>query len=216
MMTDKPTCADATLLTWTSPSEVNDMMFDVRAPGVTGLAMALLRPRAKGRDNSVLSLAYAKLNPIEPGAASPTTRCGMPTTARDHRLALATGVADPVSIERLLCDYDRAVPEHQRLLAAVMTIKFERDRPLHDQFDAVTTWVALDLARARQLTCVSVLHVPGDQLATEMPHAHVVVCARRHHASGWADVHEELNEDAHAIWAQRWLDFNTAWRRMPG
>lgn len=215
-MTVKMMDADAHLLPWTSPGEVNDMMFDVRAPGVTGLALALLRPRAKGCDNSVLGLAYAKLNPIEPDAASPRTRCGMPTTARDHRLALAPGVADPVSIERLLCDYDRAVPEHQRLLAAVMTIKFDRDCPLHDQFDAVTTWVALDLARARQLTCLTVLHAPGDQLATEMPHAHVVVCSRRQHASGWADVHEELSEDAHAIWAQRWLDFADAWRRKPG
>ena len=107
---------------WASPSEASDMMFDVRQPGVTGLGYALLRPRSKGQERSLSRLAFAKMNPIEPGPTSPHTRCGMPTTARDHRLLLAPGVADPVSLERLFADYDAAVPEHQRLLAAVLTL----------------------------------------------------------------------------------------------
>ncbi len=153
------------LQVWASPSEASDMMFDVRQPGVTGLGYALLRPRSKGQERSLSRLAFAKMNPIEPGPTSPHTRCGMPTSARDHRLLLAPGVADPVSLERLFADYDAAVPEHQRLLAAVLTLPFVCGEPLHDQFDKVTTWAMLHLARARQLTSLAVLHAPGDQLA---------------------------------------------------
>ncbi len=203
------------LKVWASPSEASDMMFDVRQPGVTGLGYALLRPRSKGQERSLSRLAFAKMNPIEPGPTSPHTRCGMPTTARDHRLLLAPGVADPVSLERLFADYDAAVPEHQRLLAAVLTLPFVRDEPLHDQFDKVTTWAMLHLARARQLTSLAVLHAPGDQLAAEAPHAHIVVFSRIHHACGWAQLHPDLAESEHGPWAERWLDFCEAWRRRP-
>jgi len=191
------------------------MVFDVRQRGVTGLGYGLLRPRSKGQERSVSRLAFAKMNPIEPGPASSHTRCGMPTTARDHRLILAPGVADPVSLERLLDDYDATVAEHQRLLAAVLTLPFNRDEPLHDQFDKVVTWAMLHLARGRQLTSLAVLHAPGDQLAVEPPHAHIMVLGRVHHVCGWGHVHPDLAESEHATWAMRWGNFCEAWRNKP-
>lgn len=56
----------AELLMWVSPSEAADMVYDVREEGVDGLGYALLRPRRNGRDNTTPSLAYAKLNQVEP------------------------------------------------------------------------------------------------------------------------------------------------------
>lgn len=207
---------------WASPGEASDMMFDVRQPGVTGLGYALLRPRSKkgqersvGQDRSMSRLAYAKMNPIKPGPTSARTRCGMQTTARYYRLLLAPGVADPMSLNKLLADYDEAVPEHQRLLAAVLTLPFKRYEPLHDQFDKATTWAMLHLARARQLTSLAVLHAPGDQLCLENPHAHLVVFGRIHQVCGWGAVHPDLTESAHGAWAERWLDFCEAWCRKP-
>lgn len=203
----------ATTQTWLNPSKAANLVQHAREDGVTALGYGLLR---SARTNiTTLDLAFAKLNPIEPGPTSPHTRCGWPTTARDHRLLLAPGVADPVSIERLFGDYDLATPEHQDVLAAVFTIAFDRDRPLHDSFDAVIAWAMLDLARDRHLTCLAVLHAVNDQLSNLQQHAHILTLCRRHHASGWAAVHDDLNEDAHALWADRWLSFEAAWRRKP-
>ena len=184
---------------WASPGEASDMMFDVRQPGVTGLGYMLLRPRSKGQERSMSRLAFAKMNPIKPGLTSPRTRCGMQTTARDYRLLLAPGVADPMSLNKLL--------------AAVLTLPFKRDEPLHDQFDKAITWAMLH--RARQLTSLAVLHAPGDQLGLASPHAHLVVFARIHQVCGWGAVHPDLTESAHGAWAERWLDFCEAWCRKP-
>ena len=206
----------AALPTWIAPGEAADRVYDVRDAAGAGLGFALLRPRRSGHDNSVMQFAFAKLNPVAPTDASPRTRCGWPTTARDHRLVLAPGVADPASLERLLGDYDAATAEHQRLLAAVLTVPFDRDRPLHDQFDQLVAFAMTHVAFDRHLTSLAVLHAPGDQLAEEQPHGHLLVLARTQHACGWASVHPELNEDEHAAWADEWTRFGEGWRRLAG
>ena len=201
---------------WIAPGEAADRVYDVRAEDAAGLGFALLRPRRAGHDNSVTQLAFAKLNPVEPGHTSPRTRCGWLTTARDHRLVLAPGVADPISLERLLADYDAATAEHQRLLAAVLTMKFDRDRPLHEQFDQLIAFAMMHVALDRRLTSIAVLHAPGDQLATEGPHGHLLILSRVHQASGWQGVHPELAESEHAAWSEEWTRFGEGWRRLRG
>ncbi len=204
----------AALPIWIAPGEAADRVYDVRAQDASGLGFALLRPRRSGHVNSVAQFAFAKLNPVEPDDNSPRTRCGWPTTARDHRLVLAPGVADPVSIEQLLDDYDAAVAEHQRLLAAVLTVPFDRDRPLHDQFDQLVAFAMMHVALDRHLTSLAVLHVPGDQLADEAPHGHLLVLGRTHRVCGWGPLHPELAEGEHAAWAEEWTRFGEGWRRL--
>ncbi len=201
---------------WIAPGEAADRVYDVRADDAAGLGFALLRPRRGGLDNSVTQLAFAKLNPVEPTDTSLRTRYGWPTTARDHRLVLAPGVADPVSLERLLSDYDAATAGHQRLIAAVLTVKFDRDRPLHEQFDQLVAFAMMHVALDRRLTSLAVLHAPGDQLAGEAPHGHLLILARVHQASGWQGVHPELAESEHAAWADEWTRFGEGWRRLRG
>lgn len=204
----------ASLQIWASPSEAADMVFDVREKGVTTLGFALLRPRRNGCTNTVSTLAYAKLNPVEPGSTSLRTRCGWPTTARDHRLMLAPGVADPISLEQLFASYDTATAEHQRLLAAVLTVAFDRDRPLHDAFDELLAFAMAHVARTLRLTSLAVLHAPGDQLADEQPHGHLLILARAHTAAGWGALHPDLAESAHRGWADDWGRFSEGWRRL--
>ena len=201
---------------WIAPGDAADRVYDVRAEDAAGLGFALLRPRRGGHDNSVTQLAFAKLNPVEPTDASSRTRCGWPTTARDHRLMMAPGVADPVSLERLLTDYDASTSEHQRLLAAVLTVKFDRDRPLHEQFDRLLAFAMMHVALDRRLTSLAVLHAPGDQLASEAPHGHLLMLARVHQASGWQCAHPELAESEHAAWAAEWTRFSKGWQRLRG
>ena len=197
---------------WLSPSKAANLVQHVREDDGTTLGYALLKPRRS--ESTTLNLAFAKLNPIEPEDTSPRTRCGWPTTARDHRLVLAPGVADPVSLERLLGDYDAATAEHQRLLAAVLTVKFERDKPLHEQFDQLVAFAMIHVALDRRLTSLAVLHAPGDQLSGEAPHGHLLILARIHQASGWQGVHPELAESEHAAWADEWTRFGEGWRRL--
>lgn len=107
---------------WLSPSAVMDTLFDVREPGCEEVGYALLRPRAKQKSNSAAALIGAKLAPVEPDSTARTTACGIPVTARQHRLVLARGVGD-MALATLLDDYDRAVRPHQRLLAGVLTVR---------------------------------------------------------------------------------------------
>jgi hypothetical protein len=164
-MTTKKT---AVTTTWQSPSDVMDTLFDVREPGCDGVGFALLRPRAKRKVNSVAGLIGAKLSPIKPAANTPTTPCGMPVTARDHRVVLARGVAD-ISLTQLLEDYDAATRPHQRLLAAVVTVRGDEDMPTHDLLDMAATYATIHLARGRRLTSVGALHTPGDELSRALP-----------------------------------------------
>jgi hypothetical protein len=186
----------------------------VREEGATALGYALLRPRRNDRANSVATLAFAKLNPVEPGPTSPRTRCGWPATARDYRLLLAPNVADPTSLERLFVDYDAATLDHQRLLAAVLTVAFGADQPLHDGFDELTAFAMAHVGRTLRLTSLAVLHAPGDQLAAKQPHGHLLILARTHTAAGWGALHPDLTESAHRDWADDWSRFSEGWRRL--
>ena len=202
-------------LTWTSPSAAMDMVYDVREDGVGGLDLALLRPRAKGADNTLARLLGAKLQPMKPEPGSWTTPCGWPVTARDHRLVLAAGAPDPVSLTRLVGDYDAAVRPQQRLLAAVLTMRFEADQPVHEAMAAATAFATFRLARERRLTSVVVLHTPGVELAHAAAHSHIVVFARTHRQSGWGPVDADLTDQAHAKWADEWRSFLEIWNKLP-
>ena len=203
----------AVTTTWQSPSEVMDTLYDVREPGCDGVGFALLRPRAKQKANSVAALVSAKLSPIKPAANTPTTTCGMPVTARDHRVVLARGVAD-TSLTRLLSDYDAAVRPHQRLLAAVITVRGDEDMPAHDLLDMAATYATIHLARGRRLTSVVALHTPGNELSRALQHAHICILSRQHAPSGWLAEHEDLTDTAHSLWAEEWAGFRAGWDRL--
>lgn len=203
----------AVTMTWQSPTEVMDTLYDVREPGCDEVGFALLRPRAMQKANRVTTLIGVKLSPIKPAANTPTTACGMPVTARDHRVVLARGVAD-ASLTRLLNDYDAAVHPRQRLLAAVITVRGDKDMPAHDLLDMAATYATIHLARGRRLTSVVALHTPGDELSRALQHAHICILSRQHAPSGWLAEHEDLTDTAHSLWAEEWAAFRAGWERL--
>jgi hypothetical protein len=135
------------------------------------------------------------------------------TTARDHRVILAAGAPD-APLTRLLDDYDAAVRPHQRLLAAVLTLRCASDQPLHDLFDAATAFTAMQIARRRRLSSVIIAHAPGDELSDAAPHVHICLLARRHGPSGWGAVDADLTDTAHQAWCDEWQGFNAAWQNI--
>ncbi|WP_298089161.1 hypothetical protein [uncultured Sphingomonas sp.] len=198
---------------WLSPSAVMDMLYDVREPGCEELGYALLRPRAKQKANSVTALIRAKMAPVEPTSASPATGCGIPVTARQHRLMLARGVGD-MGLASLLDEYDRVVRPHQRLLASVLTVRGSISTPIHDLFDMATSYAAIHLACGRSLTSMVVAHAPGDELSRALPHVHICMLARQHLPSGWAAEHPDLADTAHRMWAEEWSAFRNGWEQL--
>ncbi len=198
---------------WLSPSAVMDTLFDVREPGCEELGYALLRPRAKHKANSATALIRAKMAPVEPISAARMTACGIPVTARQHRLVLARGVGD-MALAPLLDEYDQAVRPHQRLLAGVLTVRGAVTQPIHDLFDMATSYAAIHLACGRSLTSVVVAHAPGDELSRALPHVHICMLARQHTPSGWAAEHPDLADTTHRMWAEEWGAFRAGWEQM--
>lgn len=197
---------------WLSPAQVMDMLYDVRQPGCDSIGYALLRPRAKQVANEAGLLIRSKLAPVQPTSTTATTECGIPITARQHRLVLARGVAD-VSLATLLDGYDDAIRSHQRLLAAVLTVRGDQDRPVHDLVDMASSYAAINLACGRALTSVVITHVPGDELSRALPHVHICILARQHTASGWGAEHADLTDTNHALWADEWAKFRNVWEQ---
>lgn len=204
---------NAAVAPWHSPAEVMDMIYDVREPGCEAVGYALLRPRSRQSVNHVMAVFGSKLAPFKPEADAPRTPCGLPVTARDHRLILAQGAPD-TPLWRLLEDYDANVRPHQRLLAAILTIKGEYDMPSHDLLDMASAYAAVHLAGGRRLSTMAVLHVPGDGLSTARQHVHLCVLARQHLPSGWAGEHPDLVDTAHQLWADEISAFRTGWSRI--
>lgn len=198
---------------WLSPTQVMDTLYDVREPGCDAVGYALLRPRAKDVENQAGLLIRSKLAPVRPTSTTATTECGIPITARQHRLVLARGVAD-VSLATLLDGYDDAIRSHQRLLAAVLTVRGDQDRPVHDLVDMASTYAAIHLACRRSLTSVVITHVPGDELSHALPHVHICVLARQHTASGWGAEHPDLTDTQHRLWADEWTAFRDGWEQV--
>ena len=197
---------------WISPAQANDMVFDVRATGCEDIGYALLRPRSKNVPNTVAALLAAKLQPVKPTDGCWHTRCGFPTTARDVRLVLAPGVTDPASIERFVADYDAGTRAHQKLLAAVLTIKFDVDVPLHDNVDLIMFYTMMLIARQRRLSSIVVTHTPSEDLSDAPSHAHIIVLAREHRAgTGFGQLHPDLTDEDHPLWAEEWRGFKKTW-----
>ena len=70
-----------------------------------------------------------------------------------------------------------------------------------------------------RLTSLTVVHMPGDELSARRPHAHCVVLARVHRASGWGELHRDLvANDAQAAFDSEWSAFRDEWapRLAPG
>lgn len=198
-------------LQWTSPAAAMDMVYDDPMGSMEGFSYALLRKRAKGKANTAATLARAKLQPREP--KSLVTAGKWTVTAASHTLVLAPRVADEWNdVETLFGRYDECVTDRQKLLAAVITLRFANDSMGHDMVAAASSFAVERLANARRLSSLLALHLPGAELSARGPHVHLVVLSRAHYPSGFgAECVDLLREDAQELLSKEWSAFKARW-----
>ncbi len=201
---------------WISPSQTMDMMFTDPLGSMEGFSFGLLRKSMRGTPNSVAGFAFAKLNPRQPSATELATRGLWPCTAADAAVALAPGVADIWSDPALLFTrYETELLPDETGALVVLTLRFTLDHTRHDMFDQAYAFALERLARARRLSTMVVLHVPGESVSRSLPHAHLVAIARTHSASGFGAYDEEVFCDAgQRLLFDEWQSFSRLWNRL--
>lgn len=203
---------------WISPATAMQMVYDDPAGGNTDFGFALLRREAKGHSNSVLDLARAKLQPREP-TTQEAKAAELPITTAAHRLVLAPGVGEADDIGAFFKGYDDNAPRRLKLLAVVMTMRFDNDVMVHDMMSAAGSYAEMILARQHRLSSLVVCHRPGEGLSARAPHAHVLCLSRTHRPSGFAEQNALFKgeaSDLHCNFMGEWRSFRTAWDRIAG
>lgn len=200
-------------LPWISPADADDMVFDDPMGSPPDFGFALLRAAAKGKRNATAHLARAKLQPSKPDDAAWGSDGFWPITCTTSRLVPAPGVAiEPDALETVFAGYDARVKPHQKLLATVLTMRFDHGWQPADILSIVGAYALRHLALERRLTSLTVVHMPGDELSARRPHAHCVALARVHRASGWGELHRDLvAKDAQMTFQTEWEAFRDEW-----
>ena len=202
---------------WISPAGAVAMLSNDPAGGDEDFGFSTLKLDGRKQRNSVLDLARAKLQPREPTAAE-AAASSLPVTARDYRLVLAPLVPDTGDIGQLYSSYDAKAPERLTVLAAVLTMKFDRDALVHDMMSAVSTYAEMILARQRRLSSLVVMHMPSDGMSGRAPHIHVLCATRVHRPAGFCEVHPVFEGEmttVHATFRDEWRAFKARWDSIP-
>ena len=142
----------------------------------------------------------------------------LPVTAHDYRLVLAPLVPDTGDLELLYGGYDAKAPDRLKVLAAVLTMKFDRDALVHDMMSAVTAYAEMILARKRRLSSLVVMHMPSDGMSARAPHIHVLCTTRVHRPAGFCEVHSVFEGEiasVHAEFRDEWRGFKECWDKIP-
>jgi hypothetical protein len=198
---------------WISPAGAMAMVYDDPAGYATDFGFALLR-----RPHKVLDLARAKLQPREP-TIKEVKAAALPITASAHRLVLAPLVHEPKSIEDFFAGYDEAVLARQKLLAVVLTMRFEPDSMVHDVLSAVSSYAELILAQQRRVSSLVVVHRPGEAGSPRAVHAHILAPVLTHRPGGYCEVNACFQGDTaklHTAFLEEWRTFRSAWDRGRG
>ena len=202
-----------TPLPWISPAEADGMVYDDPDGSSADFGFALMRPKAKGKQNLTADLARAKLQPSRPADADWQADGLWPITCTTSRVVPAPGVPlEPDALEAIFHGYDARIKPHQRLLAVVLTMRMDHDWQPADILSLVGGYALERLALERRLTSMTVVHMPGDELSARRPHAHIVVLARVHRASGWGALHPDLTaKNAQAAFQAEWEAYRDTW-----
>jgi hypothetical protein len=203
----------STPLPWISPAEADGMVYDDPDGSTPDFGFALCRPNAKGKQNLTADLARAKLQPSRPADADWQENGLWPITCTTSRVVPAPGVPlEPDALEDIFHGYDAKIKSHQRLLAVVLTMRLDHDWLASDILSLVGGYALERLALERRLTSMTVVHMPADELSARRPHAHVVVLARVHRASGWGALHPDLiAKSAQAAFQAEWETYRDTW-----
>ncbi|NNM78615.1 hypothetical protein HJG53_17135 [Sphingomonas sp. ID1715] len=201
---------------WISPSVVMDMMFNDPLGSMEDFSFSMLRTSMRGKPTSAAALAFAKLNPREPVQADEPVAGSWPATTAMSGLALAPGVADEWADPAILFTrYEAGLLAAESASLIVLTLRFSLDHTRHDMFDMGHAFATERLARARRLSTLVVLHVPGESDSRSLPHVHLIALARAHSASGFGPYANDIFCDAgQQVLSDEWRAFAKRWNTM--
>jgi len=109
------------------------------------------------------------------------------------------------------------VPVRLKLLAVILTMRFDENAMVHDVMSAVGSYAEMILARQRRISSLVVVHRPGEELSARPIHAHVLALARTHRPAGFSELHRSFqgqSEKLHSTFLDEWRGFRDAWDRV--
>jgi hypothetical protein len=137
---------------------------------------------------------------------------GKGVTAYDHELLLPTTAPDLLRKLHVLVElYESQLLPDQNDLLGITTVRFDHDRPCHQQWELARGWAHAALT-ARGLPVVVVHHLPGLAGRRHKPHCHLLWPVRILHGSTFSSFSELAGPGAKAILAAEWA----AWLKAKG
>jgi hypothetical protein len=198
---------------WISPNEASDMVFTDPQGPMDDFSFGLLRRQLRGKPNSVTTFARAKLQPRRPDDTDRIASALWPITAAAWAVVLAPGVSDDLAMPELLFPrYEAELIAWEKVMLISVTLRFPDAASRHDIVDQVRTFATLRLARARGLTSMIVLHMPGEMASANAPHCHIVTLAREHRPYGFGAYAADLIvNEGQTILFEEWIRFQRSW-----
>lgn len=197
---------------WLSPSVAANMVFLDPAGPMENFSFGVLRRELRGVANDPVLYARAKLQPIRPDAVVAADG-SWPVTAAASALLAAPGVPDGDAVpQRLFPLYRDALLAGENAMLLSLTMRFPEARFRHEMMEEARAFALERLARARRLSTLVTLHVPGEAGSGNLPHAHLVALVREHHAWGFGTyVREVYDKAAQALLFEEWTTHRRRW-----
>jgi hypothetical protein len=197
---------------WMSPSEAVDMLFlDPDGP-MENFSFGILRRELRGKPNDLVAFAQAKLQPVRPTVVPDDA--DWPVTAAAWSLLLAPGVPDEQARPAILFPrYRDELLEREKAMLVTVTLRFPDTGFRHEMMEEARSFAVDRLVRARRLSTLVVLHVPGAAGSANMPHVHLVALAREHHGWGFGPyVRPVTSRGAQTLLFEEWQAHRENWR----
>ncbi len=202
---------------WLSPSETANMVFLDPAGAMENFSFGVLRRELRGTPNDLLLFARAKVQPIRPDPVVAPDG-SWPVTAAAATLLPAPGVPDALSEpQQLFPLYRDTLLIGEKAMLLSLTLRFSEPRFRHEMMEEARAFALDRLVRARKLSTLVALHVPGENGSGNLPHAHLVALVREHHAWGFGSyVREVCDRDAQALLFEEWTQHRKRWAEPAG
>lgn len=202
---------------WLSPSETADMVFIDPQGGLENFSFGILRRQLRGQPNDLVLYARAKLQPVRPDPVVAGDG-SWPVTAAAATLLVPPGIPDAQAVPECLYPVYRAslLPNEPAQLVS-LTLRFPEPRFRHEMLEEARAFALDRLVRARRLSSLVALHVPGENGSGNLPHVHIVAIVRAHHAWGFgAYARDVIDKAAQLRLYAEWREHRQRWAALPG
>lgn len=201
---------------WLSPSETADMVFIDPEGAFENFSFGILRRQLRGKLNDPVLYARAKLQPVRPDPVVAADG-SWPVTAAAATLLVPAGVPDAHAVPQCLYPlYSQNLLKDEAAQLVSLTLRFPEPRFRHEMMEEARAFALDRFVRARRLSTLVTLHLPGENGSGNLPHAHLVAVVREHHAWGFgAYVRTVTDKQAQARLFEEWREHRQRWSAVP-